>query len=299
MDDQQDGTTEDVVLISYSHDSPEHAAKVKQLADTLRSDGVVAEIDQYLPVAGPPEGWARWMNTMIARSRFIIVVCSATYQRRFDGHEDEPGVGRGVSYEGQLLHHLLYNAKGQNYRLVPVLFDDEPETSIPSIMGAYKYFRLPAAYEDVYAVLTHQGGRSAPPVRAQRTVDRPAPAPLPSAWSGLGARTPSAEQIETIEKQGFMVGKPAGEPTRSIDLPALEALLLSMFSLPELQRLVRYLPMGEQLSRQLPTGAVAPAHYVTQLLQTLERQGALDNDFFDAIRQARPRRVGELDRLLR
>ena len=42
------------VFISYSHDSPEHAQHVLELAERLRSDGVDAQLDQY--VAGTPYG---------------------------------------------------------------------------------------------------------------------------------------------------------------------------------------------------------------------------------------------------
>jgi hypothetical protein len=50
------------VLISYSHDSPEHARRVLGLAERLRKDGVDTQLDQY--VAGTPsEGWPRWMHS--------------------------------------------------------------------------------------------------------------------------------------------------------------------------------------------------------------------------------------------
>ena len=40
------------VLISYSHDSPEHAQHVLELANRLREDGIDCIIDQYVVV--PP-----------------------------------------------------------------------------------------------------------------------------------------------------------------------------------------------------------------------------------------------------
>jgi SEFIR domain len=36
------------VLISYSHDSPEHAQHVLELANRLRADGIDCTIDQYV-----------------------------------------------------------------------------------------------------------------------------------------------------------------------------------------------------------------------------------------------------------
>jgi hypothetical protein len=77
------------ILISYSHDSPEHEERVLALAERLRKDGVDAQIDQY--VAGTPlEGWPRWMLNQLDWAEFVRVVCTETYYRRFRGHE-EPG----------------------------------------------------------------------------------------------------------------------------------------------------------------------------------------------------------------
>jgi SEFIR domain len=42
------------VLISYSHDSPEHKDRVLVLSNRLRGEGIDCTIDQYLLV--PPEG---------------------------------------------------------------------------------------------------------------------------------------------------------------------------------------------------------------------------------------------------
>ena len=49
-----------MVLISYSHDSPAHEARVLALADRLRDDGVDAILDQY--ESFPPQGWIKWMD---------------------------------------------------------------------------------------------------------------------------------------------------------------------------------------------------------------------------------------------
>jgi hypothetical protein len=48
------------VLISYSHDSPEHADRVRELSDRLRADGIDCILDQY--EVSPPEGWPLWMD---------------------------------------------------------------------------------------------------------------------------------------------------------------------------------------------------------------------------------------------
>jgi len=55
-------------FISYSHDSPEHADRVLELSNQLRSDGIDSTIDQY--EASPAEGWP---NGWTDRSKILIL----------------------------------------------------------------------------------------------------------------------------------------------------------------------------------------------------------------------------------
>ena len=83
------------VLISYSHDSPEHKDRVLVLSNRLRGEGIDCTIDQYLLV--PPEGWPRWMEKQIRESDFVLMVCTETYYRRVLGQPD-PDRGRGAGF---------------------------------------------------------------------------------------------------------------------------------------------------------------------------------------------------------
>ena len=109
------------VLISYSHDSPAHEAKVLGLANRLRGNGVDALVDQHEPF--PPHGWIQWMKHQVRDAQFILVVCTETYRRRWEGDE-RASEGLGASYESQLIQQLLYEARGVNERFVPVLLND-------------------------------------------------------------------------------------------------------------------------------------------------------------------------------
>lgn len=64
-------------------------------------DGVEAWIDQYMPV--PPEGRPRWMQQQISLSTFVILVCTPTFRRRFEGTES-PGIGHGGDMGGVDCH---------------------------------------------------------------------------------------------------------------------------------------------------------------------------------------------------
>ena len=107
------------VLISYSHESEEHRTRIRRLADQLRADGIDAMIDQYDP--HPPEGWPLWMERQINGADFVLVVCTETYWRRAEGHE-QPGRGLGVAWEADLIREALYDQPHENTRFIPILF---------------------------------------------------------------------------------------------------------------------------------------------------------------------------------
>jgi hypothetical protein len=79
------------VFISYSHDSPVHRDKVLAFADRLRAEGIAAQLDQY--VQFPPEGWNAHCEREIRKSDFVLLVCTETYQRLWDGEERSRGGG--------------------------------------------------------------------------------------------------------------------------------------------------------------------------------------------------------------
>src|SRR2546427_1689575 len=148
------------VFISYSHDSPEHSERVLSLAFALRSNGIDVELDQFHNEE--IVDWPRWCNEMtsIEHSEFVICVCTAEYRRRLEGHVP-PEKGKGVYWEGVLLDDDIYDEKG-NSRLIPVLFDDEPESSIPRFLRGWTRCRSrdfalsDEGYEHVIRILTRQ-----------------------------------------------------------------------------------------------------------------------------------------------
>ena len=61
------------VFISYSHDTPEHRARVLGLSERLRQDGIETSLDQYLTGA-PAQGWPRWMlDELDAAGRVLVI----------------------------------------------------------------------------------------------------------------------------------------------------------------------------------------------------------------------------------
>jgi tetratricopeptide (TPR) repeat protein len=125
------------VFLSYSHDSAEHMARVLAFALQLRRDGVDARLDQF--EAFPPEGWPQWCARQILDARYVVLLCTETYRRRFLGYEPA-GIGRGVKWEGGLVQRIIYNEEG-NRRFIPALFARDDERFIPeTVQGATRVF---------------------------------------------------------------------------------------------------------------------------------------------------------------
>lgn len=109
------------VFVRYAQETAAHRDRCRALADRLRDDGIDAWIDQYVPA--PLEGWPRWMQQQIVAAKFVILVCTPTFRRRFEGNE-APGVGNGATWEGLIANQMLHDTGALNEKLVPVLFED-------------------------------------------------------------------------------------------------------------------------------------------------------------------------------
>ncbi len=131
------------VFVSYSHDSHQHAAMVLELAQRLRSNGVDCWIDQF--ERGPPQGFPRWMVQQIARADMVLLVCTDTYRRRFDGVE-ERGRGLGVNFEGYLVLQELYDAEMRHRKFIPILLPPSTREQIPTALRGAESFDIPASY---------------------------------------------------------------------------------------------------------------------------------------------------------
>jgi hypothetical protein len=155
------------VLISYSHDSPEHRGRVLGLARRLRADGIDAMIDQF--VQSPPEGWPAWCEKEICDGAFVLMVCTETYLRRING-EEEPDRGLGVRWEGRLIKQHLYAAGAVSNRFVPVLLADGSPDHVPIPVKGATIFRVETAdgYEALCRLLTDQPLAPLPPLGPRR-----------------------------------------------------------------------------------------------------------------------------------
>ena len=148
------------VFVSYSHDSVQHAERVLQLANLLRSYGVVAEVDQYH--VRPPKGWPHWCEEQLRpeNSDFVLLICTETYLRRVQDKvsADE---GRGVFWEGSLIYDYIYDAK-ENTRFIPILMSGSTPDCIPVPIHNHTCYKIEKldlmepSFEKLYRELTRQ-----------------------------------------------------------------------------------------------------------------------------------------------
>jgi WD40 repeat protein/ribosomal protein S18 acetylase RimI-like enzyme len=201
------------VFISYSHDSPEHAQHVMELAERLRQDGVDAQHDQS--VGGTPdEGWPRWMLDKLDWAEFVLMVCTETYYRRFRGH-DESGEGKGADWEGNLITLGIYVAKSRTTKFVPVLFGRSDKPFIPEPLLGHSHYMLDSAdnYAELYAFLTGQAGVLPSGLGSLQSIARKKVIPLNFVASGVqktSTSPPEGVLVDTLEARIPDISAPIG-----------------------------------------------------------------------------------------
>lgn len=158
------------VFISYSHDSVHHEQRVRSLVEQLRKEGIDAWFDQF---ENPPqEGWPRWMQRQIMGANFVLLVCSETYRRRFEG--EGSGLSHGANWEGFLTQQLLYGDDARNLRYIPLLFEGASEEDVPLVLRSTRSYHLPNDYDDLFRRLSDQHAVRPAPVGHLRQL-----APIP------------------------------------------------------------------------------------------------------------------------
>jgi len=98
------------------------------MSERLRRDGVDCRIDQH--EESPAEGWPRWCRNQVQESQFVLIACTETYQRRYEGKE-EPDEGLGGQWEGFIVTAKLYKAAARNDKFIPLVFAAADSQYIP------------------------------------------------------------------------------------------------------------------------------------------------------------------------
>jgi len=278
------------VFISYSHDSDAHADAVLQLAQQLRAAGIDTRLDRFVP--DPPEGWPRWMMAQVDAADLVLLVCSATYRRRFEAQET-PGTGRGVTFEGMLAIQHLYDSNSRNTKFIPTLFDGTNDDVVPLVLRPYTRYSLPRQWSQLYRRLTDQpevvptplGPRTVMPPRSTSPTNASTPQPA--------TNTPTASRPLATTVHSAGAGDVSVTPFES-----LHHLLLGLFgSGDEFRRWVARGPDGARLVAELPGLTASTAAMVADGLDLLNRRGYLDDNFFARLTADFPRRDDDITRV--
>jgi hypothetical protein len=182
------------VFISYSHDSAEHAERVRGLGASLARDGFECRIDAYKET---DEDWPTWMSRQLVEADFVLCVVTETYERRFRDNE-LPDAGLGVGWEAGLIRRLLYKKKLRNDRIFPVVFAKADRDHIPLELQGYDFFSLdgPDGYEALLRKLQKRPLHAAPDVGVGPVLISTTTAPL-FARPGIAVAASSAPAIPT------------------------------------------------------------------------------------------------------
>lgn len=151
------------IFISYAHESEEHKNRVLQFCGQLRQSGLDSWMDAYEPF--PPQGWPQWMLHQIKRADFVLIVCSESLLRRFEG--DEPtGKGKGAKWEGTIVTHAIYDVERDNRKFIPIVVNLNAKDHIPTVLRPFTYFDVSdqVGKESLYRLLTDQPAVIPPPI---------------------------------------------------------------------------------------------------------------------------------------
>jgi tetratricopeptide (TPR) repeat protein len=182
------------VFISYSHDSSEHAERVRGLGASLARDGFECRIDAYKET---DEDWPTWMSHQLVEADFVLCVVTEIYERRFRDNE-LPDAGLGVGWEAGLIRRLLYGKKLRNDRIFPIVFARADRDRIPLELQGYDFFILdgPDGYEALLRKLQKRPLHAAPDVGVGPVLITTTTAPL-FARPGIAMAASSATAIPT------------------------------------------------------------------------------------------------------
>jgi tetratricopeptide (TPR) repeat protein len=197
-----------IVFLSYSHDSEEHRVWVLGLSERLRADGIETCLDQY-EEGTPTETWPRWMLDRLDEADSVLLICTATYYRRFRGHE-EPGKGKGVDWEGAIITQGIYDARSRTKKFVPVLRDAENECFIPEPIRGHTHYTLTteAGYQALLEALLGVSGVEPRPVGPVREKERRKGTPLVFA-GGAGSAEPKIAPTRLPQSAPKLFGRAA------------------------------------------------------------------------------------------
>jgi hypothetical protein len=125
MTDSSDVLPAPIVLVSYSHDSPQHKRWVGEIAAKLVTKGVDVILDQW--DTGPGDDLPKFMEKAVGRSDRVLMICSDAYVQKADD-----GKG-GVGYEAMIVTGELAKNLAMN-KFIPIIRQSRGKTKKPKFL---------------------------------------------------------------------------------------------------------------------------------------------------------------------
>ncbi len=162
------------VFISYSHDSDEHAAQVRELGTFLRTRmGVDAHMDVWY--ADIRRDWSRWAMEQLDEAEYVLAIASPKFRERADGLAPK-GDGWGATFEGALLREKMTEDSARWIEhILPVVLPGHSLKEIPRFLFPYMatHYRVDsitvAGLTELHRALTGTQRFELPPLGAPLT----------------------------------------------------------------------------------------------------------------------------------
>ena len=85
------------------------------------------------------------MERQIEEATFVLIVCTAGYLESLKNNGERTR-GRGVTFEIAIIYNCLYDAKLNNERFIPILFEGSSPDDIPILLKGYERYEV-SSYE--------------------------------------------------------------------------------------------------------------------------------------------------------
>lgn len=159
------------VFISYSWDNEEHKEWVLELANQLRKHGVESILDRYYLNAG--KNISTFVEDNLKQSERVLMIFTQNYKLKAEGRKG------GVGHEYSIINHELMKDIKENKKIIPILREGTPETSIPLLFQPYLFVNFVKdedfknEFENLLRVIFEEPKIKAPSVGIKPNFDNP------------------------------------------------------------------------------------------------------------------------------
>jgi hypothetical protein len=131
-----------MVFISFRHESDEHRAKVRALADRLIGDGIEVVMDALFLESnpgGPNEGWPQWCEENVSKAEKVVIVPT---QGWVASYKKQPLVsGPGAACEAHVIRQELYDKRYVNTKFRLISFGTLEIEMVPKDLKGYHAYQ--------------------------------------------------------------------------------------------------------------------------------------------------------------